>query len=197
MAYSDLPIATDHINISQAGIRENFSQISSLIAKDHITFAGVPASVGKHNKTTLIEQAVAPVTAGNEMALYTKEIGLVSALFLRNENAGAEVDLTTAQKGSSGACTLPSGILMKWGTGSIADGSYSSGNITFSAAFAGAADFPTAAFFCQITSKEGIIGDFGRYVFSVENLNRVNFSVQRNTHQTGHVAPFYYFAMGY
>ena len=142
MAYNNaIPGANDLLSQSQSDILQNFAAIQTFIAVNHETFGD--ANEGKHKFVSLPEQVAAPTTAVNEIALYTKEVGIVAALFLRHEDDGTEVDITTAVKAVAGTCTLPSGIIIKWGSG-VAD---SANPTVYPAAF------PTTTLSVQLTSR--------------------------------------------
>jgi hypothetical protein len=142
MAYEDRPLGTDRKRLSQGHIRENFQQIDNFTAEDHVTFGG-GANLGKHLKTVFPENGRvalgdAPVTLAGEAAIYCRQSTLldpagnqVAALFFRPEGQGAgvgtEYDFTTitcnngALAGATSGCfTLPNGIKMAFGTGSMA-----------------------------------------------------------------------------
>lgn len=117
MALTDVPLATQTLAATQNTIRQNFLGINSGFAVDHQTLNPGAGSPGKHNKVTMPEQAGDQVTAVNEMALYVKQSAIsgVAALFLRDENNGAVIELSTADGAANGWARLPSGILIKWG----------------------------------------------------------------------------------
>lgn len=92
-----IPRSTDRPSASQSQILTNFGQLNTIFGSDagagqvgdHIAFdSGDVADRGKHAKVRLVEQTGDPVTATDEMALYTKAVSAVSELFLRNENSG-------------------------------------------------------------------------------------------------------------
>jgi hypothetical protein len=126
MAYKNSPIAADSKQKSQPEIQENFLQIAAFTTQDHETFGS--ADIGKHKQTTFIELGIdvtsAPPTLANEAAIYCRQStygGNVAALFFRPEGQGAgagiEYDFTSSAQAADGWTRLPSGILLKWGTG--------------------------------------------------------------------------------
>lgn len=190
MAYNNaIPAANDLISQSQSDIQQNFAAIQTLIEVNHGTFGA--ATEGKHKFTSLVEQGAAPVTAANEIALYTKEIGGISALFLRHESAGTEVDITTAVKASPGTCTLPCGIILKWGTGSVSSGQQTSGVVTFSTAF------PTAALSVVITASNDPSGYSSDNIINAITLTTASFYARRASDHKNTALTFYYIAIGY
>jgi len=186
------PEATDPKNVSQGDIQGNFQAIKTLIDINHKTFDDA-TNQGKHSQVTLPESAADPETAINEIALYTKEsvISGNSGLFLRNENFGAIVELTNAIKASPGYTILPSGIIMAWGTGTIASGSANSAVNTFHTAF------PTAVLSLQLTPYNVQTGAAQDYVMNAYTVTAASFYVNRNGSYTGTTAYFYYLAIGY
>jgi len=119
MAYRDIPLQTDRKNQSQADIRENFDEISTLVAVDHETFGTAANVIGKHKKVIFREQAGDQTTLVNEMALYTKDAGAEPNLYLRKENDTTVYNLTPSTTGhaAAGYEILPSGLKIIWGTG--------------------------------------------------------------------------------
>lgn len=189
MAYNNaIPAAGDLISQSQDDIQQNFAAIQTLVEVNHETFAA--ANSGKHKYVTLTEQGADPVTAINELALYSKDVGGVTALFLRNENNGAVVDITTATKAATGTCTLPCGITLKWGFGQLTVGNQTSGAIAFVTPFTG------APYIVQLTPYNAMTGDARDYVLMVTALTNANFVVSRHNGFVGTAASFYYMAIG-
>jgi len=113
------PQATDLLSQSQSDIQQNFAALKTLIDVNHDTFAA--ADEGKHKHVTFPEQTADPATAADEVAVYSKLSALSgnSELFVRNENNGTVVEFTSSGQAATGWTRLPSGILMKWGTGNV------------------------------------------------------------------------------
>lgn len=126
-----------------AQAQTNWSRLETIISANHIFNAGAdPATDGKHKFVVMPDQASAPTTAANEVALYSKAVSTVSQLFLRREGAGNEMQLTskdvadaTAQQANGYSC-LPGGLLIQWGTYTAPAGV--SGNLSFPTPFAAA-----------------------------------------------------------
>ena len=125
MAYNaNIPQPTDTLNKSQGDLLANFQALQTLIDVNHYDFAS--GNQGKHMFVSMPVQAADPSTAGNEMALYTKLAGspLVPHMFIRQQTNGAVVDFTGVNFvpvlpwsiGSQGSTTLPSGLILKWGS---------------------------------------------------------------------------------
>ncbi|MDD5551240.1 MAG: hypothetical protein PHS34_08275 [Candidatus Omnitrophica bacterium] len=190
MAYNNaIPQATDLLSQSQVDILNNFIAIKTWVDINHETFSS--ANSGKHKFVTCTEQASDPVTAINEMAIFSKDVAGSTALFLRKENNGTVIDFTTSTLAASGTATLPCGLIMKWGTGTIASGSATSAVITFGAAFS------TSIYNVQVTpygSRSG--GAAQDYVLNAIDLTTANFKVTRTPTYVGAAVSFYYLALG-
>lgn len=120
MAYkNNIPQATTRIKDSQADILNNFASIKTLVDVDHVTFDAT--NQGKHAKVTIPVAAVAPTTAANECAMYTKASTYTSIpeLFMRRASNGASLSLTEARLDDAstrkGWAALPCGLMLRWG----------------------------------------------------------------------------------
>lgn len=119
MAYqSNIPQPTDQISVSQADILNNFIALSTFLNINHVDFAS--ADQGKHKFVSFPVQAVAPVTTGTEVALYSKTSALsgLPELFFREASSGNEYEFTTFGIGPDGYVRTPAGVLIKWGNAS-------------------------------------------------------------------------------
>lgn len=122
----NIPLAIQPINQTQQAINDNFQCLvnnitpaNGLITVNHVG-TNDPADYGKHKFVQFPVQAAAPATAANEVALYSKTVAAVPQLFLRRENNGAEINITSATASATGETTLPSGIRIKWGITTVA-----------------------------------------------------------------------------
>jgi hypothetical protein len=175
-----IPQSSDIPAQSQAQILTNFNQTNSVFGINHIEFNNsTVANRGKHKHVSMIEQGSDPVTAANEVALYSKDVSSVSQLFLRREANGTVIQMTGQNPtiAQSGSTFLPGGIVMKWGfTGVIADNS----TVTFASAF------PTNCWSVQLTI---IDPSATTRILNVKtaSLTTANFQVRAN----GAVSAFY------
>jgi hypothetical protein len=116
MTYNaSIPPATEYLSDSQPQILENFSQLNTLFAINHVTFDAVAASDrGKHTFISFVEQAADPSTAANELALYTKDLSGSPAVYLRKESDGDVILLYSPGAGSvtESASTTAAGVLI-------------------------------------------------------------------------------------
>jgi len=127
MPYTVVPAnINEAFSVSQPKITANFIAINTAISVDHETFDA--AGQGKHKQVSMPIRGAGldPITAANEMMLYTKNNALgVPAMFIKQQDiaAGTEgTDFTTATAAANGTCTLPCGIILKWGTGTALGG---------------------------------------------------------------------------
>jgi hypothetical protein len=146
MAYNNaIPQATDIISVSQSQLLENFAQINTVVGINHQTFGAT--GEGKHKFLQMPEQGSAPATAVDEAGLYAAvgATSTVAELVFRRENNGAAIAFTEHVAGASGWTMLPSGIMLQWGSGSVAGTS----TLNFPRTF------PTACYNVQLTSTSG------------------------------------------
>src|SRR5215475_2350101 len=103
----NIPQATDALSQSQADILANFQALDSL-------FDG-----GVQNFVLFPVQTSDPTTSSTEVALYSKIDSATSnqELFFRRTSSGQTIDCTGSNQATSGWSYLPSGLLIKWGTG--------------------------------------------------------------------------------
>ena len=167
MTYNpSVPQPTDIPAQSQADFLTNFTQLNTIFDVDHVPFNDASAANrGKHDKSTYIEQGADPVTATNEISLYTKDVAASTRLFMRQENAGSvlplsgadpynsvtanKVEVSTFLPGFAGTTTpmiLKSGRLRQAG---LSSGTWALGTINFVSAF------PTACVSVVITPERG------------------------------------------
>ena len=114
----NIPQSTDIPAQSQAQFLTNFSQLNTVFDLDHVTFNNATAANrGKHDKSTYIEQGSDPVTGSNEVALYSKDTGGNTRLYMRQESAGTVIQLSGASPtaAASGSTFLPGALILKWG----------------------------------------------------------------------------------
>jgi len=112
---SNIPQPTDELKTSQNDLLNNFQTLNTAWEINHYSFDLVDQ--GKHKYVTLPEQGAAPVTAADEVAIYSKlsTLTATSELFVRKEGAGDEIEFTSSASATPGWTRLPSGILIKWG----------------------------------------------------------------------------------
>jgi len=129
MPYNEnIPLATDLKSQSQADIKENFTQIKTLVDINHVTFGD--GDQGKHKYVTLPEQGADPgLVEASQATVYTKQSAVTTntGLFWQGEGDGVaagDVIEMTAKKinGDLGYTYLPSGIIIHFGKGTATGG---------------------------------------------------------------------------
>jgi len=164
MAYVDKPDATDLKSQSQRDIKQNFTELNTIISVDHETFTSTNA--GKHKQVTLTEQAAHPATGEEEIKLYCKKNAEgVESLFIQPaDRALGDVgfDITTLTELVDAIETkmviLPSGVKLYWL------------KLEMSAA--------TTEFILNMGTT---FNTFSSLFFTPLNNSRVNYSVTKNT----------------
>jgi len=171
-------------SVSQPKIKANFESIKTAFDQDHVTFDS-----GKHKQLTMPEQSAATSTAVNEMALYVLENATtsVSNLYLRLENDGTQFDLTPSVSGhaTSGYEVLPSGLILKWGTGTV--GANSSATVVFNVGVEYAA--PP---YSVVVSRQGESGSSGALYY--QSYNKLGVTVYNASDNASKA--FTYYAIG-
>jgi hypothetical protein len=133
MAYNaNIPQATDLLSTSQGQILGNFTQLNTAWLINHVDFNA--GNAGKHKWVTFPSQAAIPPTGSGFLA---GEIGAYNAvnpttnineLYLNKQSFAGTVQVastasimstSTPPQYGSGWTYLPSGILMKWGVGTV------------------------------------------------------------------------------
>lgn len=129
MAYnSNIPQASDRINISQGQILGNFQAIPVLLAVNHASF-GDPDE-GKHKFITFPQLptgsiAVPAAPAGNDINIYSSAVAGTAQLHIQR-SAGTAIPFTRSNQGGVAGWTyLPSGMKIVWGSATVPGGSAS------------------------------------------------------------------------
>jgi hypothetical protein len=132
----NVPQPAQPFNQTQSIILNNFQAINELINVNHVAFNTVN-TFGKHNFLSLEIQSTDPQTASTDIALYTKATSggpNAAEIFYRYPNNGTIAQLTggsstpatsaatSGGNASAGWCLFPSGVLIKWGTGTTQNG---------------------------------------------------------------------------
>lgn len=197
-----IPQPNDLLSTSQPQIQTNFSQANTIFDANHFTFdSATAANRGKHRKVVVVEQATSPGTALDEMAIYTKDVGGITQLFLQRANiapAGADIQLTPAVLGdpqlvgTNGTTFLPGGFIMKFGLTSA------NGTTAITWAGLGLTNFPNNCFLVigQPSTNAGpnAANDYV-YTFGVSTTGFSATGVRRITLQATPVN-FYFIAIG-
>ena len=95
-------------------MQANFQGLKTYLSVNHVPLDD--SGEGKHKYVSMPEQAAAPTTAANELALYSKEKDGESQLFYRKESDGVEVQITGDSSSSTNGSLTVAGITIQWGT---------------------------------------------------------------------------------
>jgi len=86
----DIPQPNDDLSVSQGDLLNNFTDLNTQFAINHVAFDDAGADKGKHKFITFVEQAADPESKGDEYLLYAKDDGGEPELYARPEsNANA------------------------------------------------------------------------------------------------------------
>ena len=178
----NIPTTGQSLGNTRDMIRNNFTNYNDVVSVNHV--APNDPNQGKHNFLQMPDQAAAPTTAANELGLYSKDVAGNSRLFLRQENNGAEIQMSGINPVANinGNTFLPGGILMQWGTESIP------ANTTF-----GIINFPIT--FSKVYQVQVSYSQKDR-MLSVININNAFFEYYYTNTSTSSISKLYYLAIG-
>jgi len=183
---SNIPTASDLLSQSQDDILNNFAGIKTLVDINHVTFDA--ADQGKHNFIQFPVQSPVPTTGAGEVGFYSQTSAITSQpeLVFSHQSAGTTYEFTSAVKNATGYTMLPSGIILKWGSGTV------NANTTAVATFSAAAGVPvfTTVYNAQAT-RVGSSGSTG--VLYVQSFTTTNITVFNTADST---KTFYYSVIG-
>lgn len=133
---SNIPVAADKLAQSQDDILNNFVGIKTLVDVNHVTFDA--ADQGKHNFIQFPVQNPVPTTGAGEVGFYSQTSAITGQpeLVFSHQSAGTTYEFTSSVKNAAGYTMLPSGIILKWGSGTV------NANTTAVATFTAAAGVP-------------------------------------------------------
>lgn len=187
MAYkNNIPQGSDVLSQSQDDILNNFAGIKTLVDVNHVTFDA--ADQGKHTFLELPVQSPVPTTGAGEVGLYcqTSTLSGNPELVFSHQSAGSTYEFTSAVKNETGYAILPSGIIMKWGSGTV------NANTTAVATFATGTGVPefTTVYNVSVT-REGSTGLTG--VLYYQSYTTTNITVFNTADDT---KKFFYTIIG-
>jgi len=186
MAYSEsIPQAGHKLSRSQTDLLNNFTALKTAFEINHEDFNA--AGQGKHIHTTYPVQGAAPTTAADEVAVYCKDnAGGDPALYYRPESDGTEIELTAAEKAATGYTIWPSGIIMKWGTGTV--GANGSDDVSYDS---------TIPFTTVYSAQVSLSGQSGMdKALFIEDLTDTTKIEVYNANANGGTRTYYYFVIG-
>ncbi len=151
MALNDVPLSSQTLTQTQNPIRQNFSVIGTAFAVNHIAYNDGSGNQGKHNFVQFPVNASPGAGTVGEIALYNSSTSGASELYLKR---GTGTAYSITQYGGSAGSTqgwtsLPSGMKVVWGLGTINSGSNLS--VTYIAAVSGFPGFSTFVGNVQLT----------------------------------------------
>jgi hypothetical protein len=188
----NIPQGAQLISATQAQIQINFDQLNSIFDVDHVTYDNATvANRGKHDKSTYIEQGSDPATSANEIALYSKDLSSVSTLYMRKESSGTVIQMSGRDPilANPGRTFLPGGIILVWGTFSLAPGVNSTA-VTFPGG--GFTGTPFGVYFgSNVTGNAESLPIVGP-----GTLTNTGFTGQRANGSSGGTYLYYYLAIG-
>jgi hypothetical protein len=157
MALNNVPLTGQSLGVTRVPINQNFSVIDTAFSVDHVDYND--PNQGKHNQVTMPVQASPPTTAGGEIALFSQTSALtaVPEMAWERQSNGTVVEFTSAILAATGWSRIPSGLLLKWGTGNTVASPAGPTTITFPTG----ANIPafTTIFSIQITTAYTNTGD--------------------------------------
>lgn len=186
MAYkANIPLQTDQISTSQADLLANFQEINTFVAIDHDGFGTTNA--GKHKKATFPAAAAPGAVGATEVGLYAANVGANPELWI-NKTA-TQIPFTAGLLAAPGWTYLPSGIILKWGTGNVGT------NAAAYQAFVAGAGIPVfaAAPTCIVSLDGGAGMDKALFVQASAAAGVTVY----NANAGGGARTFYYLAIGY
>ena len=194
---NNVPLPGNTLLGTRDQIAANFSNINTGFSANHneLTLAGA----GKHKYLQMPQQLAVPVTVATEAGLCAK-IGAKSGkseLVFTRDGVATEIPFTECKQNPIGWTMLPSGLVMKWGTGTIAGGV-----LSHPCTFLVGADmraFTAAPYSIQLTlSSNTVSGANGwDYVIYVSAFNSLGFTVARvNAGYAAGAIEYNYLAIG-
>lgn len=171
MAYNqNIPQPADQLKNSQPQILGNFQEINTALNVNHVGFN--VADEGKHKFLQMPRQGGSPTTAGTDLGLFAL-IGAnsgVSELNFRRQADGEVIPFTEGLLANPGWTILPSGLLVKWGSGVLPASGGSVTNLAWTVPIQQAGnirDFTAPPFMVMLTaSKPGAGRIFANYYWN-------------------------------
>ncbi len=143
---ANIPLLTDTLDVSQGDLNNNFQQLDTSFGIDHVNFSDAGGDTGKHNFITMVNQTAAPTIAGQETALYQRDVSTIPRLFFierggtdRQMSGSVVIQTDPPDANTSGETMLFGGVGIKWGTRTIA----ASTTVAIDYTDLGLTDFPT------------------------------------------------------
>jgi len=95
MAYqSNIPNRDDNVSESQADLLENFTELNTQFAVNHVSFDSGDGDEGKHKFVTYVQQDDDPESSTDEYLIYAKDDAGEPELFCRPQENGTAFQMT-------------------------------------------------------------------------------------------------------
>lgn len=130
-----IPAASDIPSQSQAQIKGNFTALDNIFDIDHVKYSAT-ADNGKH-KTVSFNDVIPNEPTAIPSSLYTKkDAGGLAQLIYENASLITQLTkLTVVESGTNYGITTPWGIIINWGSTTVASGSDESASTAFAIPF--------------------------------------------------------------
>lgn len=196
MAYNqNIPLSTDKLSSSQVDLYNNFQAINAWVSVDHVPFSNT-AQQGEHNRVFFVKQAADVATpTTTDSVLYTKTgTGGTTNLFFRGPSNATPLEISYALKAASGYTTLPSGIIIQWGTGTLPNSGSTKASINVSLAQA----FPNSVLSVQVTPTTAVgSSSTTDWILSAAAASNSVITVKRSPNHTSVAVSFNFLVIGY
>ena len=184
-----IPLRTEPPAQSQPKILANFTALNTIFAVNHVAFNAVGG--GEHSQVTFNNVIADPGEADPKCSLYIKTIAGDSELFFEKYDNTAAANLVSQMTGivptdvgTNHGVTLPSGIILNWGTGTCVGGI---DTITFAVAYtAGTVPYVVVSAFADAAINNNAVVDILTPPTNTQFLART----------TQAAGQFYYIAIG-
>lgn len=192
---NNVPQAETAMNVTQPQILENFQAIKELVAINHIDF-NLPG-FGTHNFLTM-PNTTTPTASGTDLNVYVKATpaGPNTSEIFGLYPTGVEFQISGLQQAATGTSgtgwsVFPSGIIMKWGTGT---GTSAAQSVIYPTG-AGIPAFTQTPGFVKVTLTSSYLTQF--LSTSIAQTNAGAFQIQAwGANPSGATYTFNWFAIG-
>jgi len=184
----NIPAAVDKISQSQVDIQQNFQQLDSRFANDHVAFS-VNVNPGLHKQVSIPVVRLDPVLVAPAGMFYTKAVAGVTEAFFSNGTTVSQLTGLPTDVTGDGSVAFVNGVIMKWGVLSTSGApAPATRNVTFQV------PFPINCYNVQLT---GVLNnlDVTEKTAAVRSgtLTAAGFSMQLSSNSIGQV---FWFAIG-
>lgn len=123
----NMPLSNQKINATTTLIRNNFNELFNNLLNDHVSLNDATPALRLTHKQVTLNVGVVPTTLANQVAVYGKNVGGITELFLRRANNGSEIalsagGLTPNLVVNGGYTFLAGGLVEVWGQLTLING---------------------------------------------------------------------------